>query len=256
MAKANSSQGGGFALAASAGHFDFLGNLLAALNANGHDISIFFLAYSLTPSASYPIQLREAVESLRYILNDTNRDPSNVMLGGDSAGGNLALAVLLHLTHPHPEIDPLPISKPLRGVFAFAPWVSFRADWPSLEQNRYKDIIPKEALSTWSRDYLNGKEGDPWSEPSRAPTEWWKGAMAEQVLVLAGGGEILLSAIEEFVERFKVCSSFCGPRLPWLVLICRLSSRILRMSWVTTRLMSSRCIALPSPGERRSKAGI
>ena len=182
---------------------------MAALKSSGHDIAIFFLAYDLTPAASYPTQLRQAVESLRYILNETNRDPSNVMVGGDSAGGNLALAVLLHLTHPHPEIDPLPMSKPLRGVFAFPPWVSFRSDWPSLDENRYKDIIPKEALGNWSKAYLNGKEGDAWSEPSRAPTEWWRGAMAEQVLILAGGGEILLSAVEEFVERFKVCFHSC-----------------------------------------------
>lgn len=199
-------KGGGFALAASAGHFDFLNNLISALNATGHDISLFFLAYTLAPTASYPTQLRQAVEALRYILQGTARAPGNVMIGGDSAGGNLALAVLLHLTHPHPEIDALPVPAPLRGVVAFAPWVSFGRDWPSLERNRYKDIIPREALERWARAYLGGREeGDSWSEPFRAPTEWWRGARTEQVLVLAGGDEILLSAVEEFVERFKVC---------------------------------------------------
>lgn len=200
--------GGGFALAAGAGHFSFLNALIKTLNSNGHDVSVFFLAYSLTPPATYPTQLRQAVESLRYILSTTHRDPSSVMIGGDSAGGNLALAVLLHLSHPHPEIDPLELSAPLKGVFAFAPWVSFRSDWPSLETNRYKDMIPKEALATWSKAYLRGKKGDSWSEPLLAPTEWWRGAKTEHVLVLAGADEILLSPIEEFVERFKVCYLF------------------------------------------------
>ncbi|RJE19234.1 hypothetical protein PHISCL_08422 [Aspergillus sclerotialis] len=157
--------GGGFALAASAGHFNFVNNLITTLNNNGHDVALFFLAYTLTPSASYPTQLRQSVEALRYILSDQSRSPSSVLVGGDSAGGNLALATLLHLSHPHPEIDPLPITEKLAGVFAFAPWVSFRPDWPSLEGNRYKDIIPKEALMKWSAAYLNGKEADAWSEP-------------------------------------------------------------------------------------------
>lgn len=248
--------GGGFALAASAGHFDFLNNLISALNANGHDISLFFLAYSLAPGASYPTQLRQSVESLRYILHTTNRDPSQVMIGGDSAGGNLALAVLLHLTHPHPEIEPLHLPKPLRGVFAFAPWVSFRRDWPSLESNRYKDIIPKEGLEVWAKSYLNGKsEGDSWSEPFLAPTEWWRGALAEQVLVLAGGDEILLNAVEEFVERFKVCF----PCSVWCIfgnVHCRLLSRIRRTSLDTMRRMSNRCIVGSLRERIRSRGGI
>lgn len=89
-------------------------------------------------------------------------------------------------------------------MFAFAPWVSFRSDWPSLESNRYKDIIPKEATAKWAAAYLNGKKPDAWSEPLGAPTEWWRGALVERVIVLAGKDEILLDAIEEFVARFKV----------------------------------------------------
>ena len=199
--------GGGFALAAVTGHFSFYATLIETLNANGHDIALFFLAYDLTPSAAYPTQLRQSVAALRYILS--SRDPGNVLIGGDSAGGNLALAVLLHLSRPHPQIEPLEIDAPLAGVFAFAPWVSFRGDWPSLEGNRYKDVIPKEALAEWSAAYLGGKgkEGDAWSEPYTAPTEWWGDAARKtrQVLILAGEDEILFSAIDEFVQRFKVC---------------------------------------------------
>lgn len=203
----NPNKGGGFALPASAGHFAFLQNLLAALNSTGHDVALFFLAYTLAPGASYPTQLRQSTEALRHILS--SRPPSSVIVGGDSAGGNLALATLLHISHPHPEIDPitLPENENLAGVFAFAPWVSFRGDWPSLERNRYKDLISKEVLAKWSTAYLGGegKKGDAWSEPFLAPTEWWKGARADRVLILAGEDEILLSAVQEFVDRFKVC---------------------------------------------------
>ncbi|KAL2855843.1 Alpha/Beta hydrolase protein [Aspergillus pseudoustus] len=198
--------GGGFALPAVAGHFAFLSTLVDDLNKNGHSVAIFFLAYTLTPPAEYPTQLRQAVEALRYTLTQGARDPSNVVVGGDSAGGNLAFAVLLHLTHPHPEIDPitLPDGADLAGVFGFAPWVSFARDGKSIRANQYKDVIPEEGLKVWSEAYLGKRrEGDAWSEPAKAPLEWWAGGKAKRVLILAGGDEILFSAVEKFAKKLR-----------------------------------------------------
>ncbi|KAL4940680.1 hypothetical protein BDV06DRAFT_17110 [Aspergillus oleicola] len=200
--------GGGFVLPAVPGHFTFLSSLLSELNKNGHDVAIFFLSYTLSPQTEYPTQLRQSVEALRYILTTSQggagRDPSDVIIGGDSAGGNLALSTLLHLTHPHPEIETLDVKGELAGVFGFAPWVSFDLDGKSMSENAYKDVIPSKGLKNWSAAYLGKrKEGDAWSEPSKAPTEWWEGVKAKRVLILAGGDEILLSAVEEFAGRFK-----------------------------------------------------
>ncbi|EPS25230.1 hypothetical protein PDE_00163 [Penicillium oxalicum 114-2] len=195
--------GGGFALPAVASHFDFWLDLLQALNDNGHDLAVFFPRYTLTPHETYPTQLRQAVGALQYILTDVGRDPSNVIVGGDSAGGNLAMAVLLHLSHPHPAIEQINLSTHLAGVFAFAPWVNFSQEWPSYETNAYKDIITGKALRQWSTAYLNGKPGDNWSEPSLAPADWWKDAKTERILLLAGNDEILLSPIKEFAKKVK-----------------------------------------------------
>ncbi|KAF7597578.1 hypothetical protein BBP40_000056 [Aspergillus hancockii] len=184
------------------GHITFYNNLITTLNAEGHDLAIFFLSYTLTPPAVYPTQLRQAVEALRYILS-TNRPASNVLIGGDSAGGNLALAVLLHLSHRHPDIEPLCDVAPLAGVVAWAPWASFAQAGTSMWENGGKDMIGGEILDRWSRAYLGGKEGDAWSEPARAPVEWWRGAKVEEVLFLAGRDEVLLDGIEGFVEGFK-----------------------------------------------------
>lgn len=192
-------------MAATPPHFEFWVDLLQVVNGNGHDIAVFFPRYTLTPRARYPTQLRQATEALRYILTDTGRSPSNVIVGGDSAGGNLAMATLLHLSHPHPEIEPISLSAPLAGVFGFAPWVNFNRDWPSMTENAYKDIIPPSALEKWSSAYLNNGEGDSWSEPSRAPAEWWKDVKTERILILAGADEILLSPIEAFAKKVKVC---------------------------------------------------
>jgi acetyl esterase/lipase len=184
-------------------YFDFWVEMTRALNENGHDLAVFLPRYTLTPTAVYPTQLRQAVEALRYILNETGRSPANVIIGGDSAGGNLTSATLLHISHPHPEIDPLELSAPLAGVFAYAPWVSFSPEWPSMKDNLWKDILTPDILTNWANAYRGGRVADSWNEPFTAPTEWWADAKTERILVLAGGDEILLSPIEEFYKKIK-----------------------------------------------------
>ncbi|KAG0154955.1 Steryl acetyl hydrolase 1 [Penicillium digitatum] len=195
--------GGGFALPAVPAHFDFWVEMLQSLNETGHDLAVFFLRYTLTPHAKYPTQLRQAVEALRYIVNETGRSPANVILGGDSAGGNLAAATLLHLSHPHAQIDPLALSAPLAGVFTWAPWVDFSTEWPSMKDNLWKDILTPAILTRWSTSYRGDSPADIWIEPFNAPAECWSGAKTERILVLAGGDEILLSPVQEFVKKIK-----------------------------------------------------
>lgn len=200
--------GGGFTVAANPLHFEFHYNqIIKPLNATGDDnIAFLFVEYTLTPYATYPTQFRQTVEALRHVLKDTNRSPSSVVLGGDSAGGNLATATLLHLSHPHPDIEPIDLrpGEKLRGTFACSPWVSLHLDWPSARENRFKDIIEPACLDLWSSVYLRGGPGDCWSEPLLAPVDWWKDVRADRVLFSAGSDEIFLSAIDCFVKKFKV----------------------------------------------------
>ena len=80
-----------------------------------------------------------------------------------------------------------------------------------MRDNKFKDCIPPDIQLMWAPQSLRGldvkdkeKQGDAWSEPCRAPLEWWAGAKAEEILFLAGRDEVLFSAIDGFVERFKV----------------------------------------------------
>ncbi|KKA25936.1 6-hexanolactone hydrolase [Rasamsonia emersonii CBS 393.64] len=230
-----SAKGGGFALSANDLYFDFCWDLIQSLHAAGHDLSVFFVSYTLTPHAIYPTQLKQCVEALRYILREAGFSPENVFLGGDSAGANVALAVLLHVSHhPHPEIiaDEADDSKDqdarldlslsasgdndsyyLGGIFCLGPWVDFNFDRPSEKTNRFKDCLSKKSEQAWAREYVNGRNPDGWNEPAVAPAEWWKGVRVREFLILAGSDEILLSGIGEFAE--KVQSMF--PRLTFFI---------------------------------------
>jgi len=151
--------GGGFQYPAVNPHFEFVLDVVENLNATGHDVSAFFPSYTLTPYASYPTQLRQAAEALRYILAETSRPPSNVFLAGDSAGGNLALAVLSHLSHPHPEIDPIEVVELLAGIAVISPFVTFDLNLPSEKQHRHTDVVDKKSTVRSGEVYLNGKKG-------------------------------------------------------------------------------------------------
>lgn len=63
-------------------------------------ISVVSVDYSLSPEAKFPRALNECVEAIRYVAKhgqDWGLDSSKILLGGDSAGANLALAAAIQL---------------------------------------------------------------------------------------------------------------------------------------------------------------
>ena len=86
--------------------------------------------YALSPEARFPQALEECAGVARWLATHANEwdlDPSRIAIGGDSAGGNLALATALMLRDTGgPE---------LRGVLAFYPVCDSNFSTPS-----YKDF--------------------------------------------------------------------------------------------------------------------
>ncbi|GKZ36253.1 hypothetical protein AbraIFM66950_007250 [Aspergillus brasiliensis] len=195
--------GGGFAMDATKAYLEFWPSVANALSDDGISTTWFHVTYTLTPHATYPTQFREAVEALRYVIEDLGRPPSEVILVGDSAGANLCLAILSHLSHPSPDVPELRIGAPLKAIALLSPWLSFRHDSPSMKINEHKDIDAREVTERWSQQYLNGKPSNYYTEALEAPEEWWQGALVEQTLVLAGSDEVLLDSIKAWVQTFS-----------------------------------------------------
>jgi acetyl esterase/lipase len=125
------------------------------------------------------------------------------MLGGDSAGGNLAVGVLSHLAHPHPAVEKLNISEPLGGLALIAPWTSLDYQPPENLDCR-GDIITPYVAGPWSRAYLGHSNRDYYTDPSTAPSIWFRDFPVKKVLILAGQNEIMLRDIKGFAENFAV----------------------------------------------------
>lgn len=196
--------GGGYALDGDANHLSFYHNLQDDLAAAGKPVAMLFIAYSLTPSQNYPTPIREGLEALKYILEEKHRSPSEIILGGDSAGGAIALAIVSHFSHPSPDLPHMRLDGKLKAVVIMAPWVSFRTDWQSNKRNEFKDFINSIISNEWVALYKGDKPTNYYMEAAEAPASWWEGNMVEQLLCTVGGDEILLDSISQWAGRYKV----------------------------------------------------
>ena len=82
--------GGGFYTGSSRSHHALMSHLCATANAE-----VFGLDYRLAPEHPYPAALDDAQAAFRALTEKI--PPSNIMIAGDSAGGNLAMACLHRL---------------------------------------------------------------------------------------------------------------------------------------------------------------
>lgn len=202
----NANIGGGFSLDGEDTHLKFWHGVQTALRESDIPVAFLFLEYTLVPHATYPIQIRQAVEALQYVMTELKRPASEIILGGDSAGGNMCLAVLSHLTLPSAALPNLKLSAgdKLKAIVLVAPWVSFATHWESTHRNAYKDFVSEYAGKMWSRAYLAGRKSDFYTEPVEAPADWWKDAKVSQVLCTVGSDEVLLDAVSAWVKQYKV----------------------------------------------------
>jgi acetyl esterase/lipase len=197
--------GGGYVMPCGPGHQTWLNDLQKSL---GPDVSALLLAYDLAPEHTYPTQLKQAVELLRYLVETEGRNPSDLVLGGDSAGGNLTLAVLSHLAHPHPEIQPLVLASKIQAAMLISPWASLtQTNTPAFVTNAERDMLDARTLNRWSAAFLGDSSpfaGDFYSEPVLAAPDWWTPVadVVGEVLIWAGDNEILKDGILAFAEKF------------------------------------------------------
>ncbi|KAL5334960.1 Alpha/Beta hydrolase protein [Aspergillus crustosus] len=207
--------GGGFTLPANMGYFKFWAQIIAESERNGQSLAIFALSYTLTPVATYPTQLRQAIEALRYILVEKRHPAGNIMLGGDSAGGNLVGGVLSHLAHTHPAIDPLKLNEDelIAGAVLIAPWTILQPDLSNRIVDSRGDLITPGVGPLWGAEYIGKAPKDNYTDLSDAPPEWFAKFPIRKILVCAGEREILFPVIEDFVEKlragFKGDVEFC-----------------------------------------------
>ena len=117
--------GGGFVTGSSSLYRHLTWRLAAAARAR-----LLSVDYRLAPEHPFPAALEDAVAAYRWLLAD-GADSQRVAVMGDSAGGNLAFAMLLKLRD---EGLPLPAA-----AVGLSPWLDLALNSPSLELNAEAD---------------------------------------------------------------------------------------------------------------------
>jgi len=167
-----------------------------------------------SPEYPIPTQLRQATVAVQHLL-DKGMSPSNIIIAGDSAGGNIALQLASLLLHPHQSL-PLPSTpgprgadaspsysesqQPFGGLLLISPCVEFSTDSPSYVRNSARDCIPMSAYQLLADAVRPGITPALryYVEPVLAPRGWWTGLgrVFPRVLVTAGEHKMPLDQIQ------------------------------------------------------------
>ncbi|KAL0932217.1 uncharacterized protein CTRU02_213170 [Colletotrichum truncatum] len=148
--------GGGYVVPLLPGHVEWCWQAYVAAGPGANaEVAVAILQYTLVPEARYPTQLRQGIAALNHLLQSGIK-PSDLIIGGDSAGGNLASQVIRHICHPcHLEIPPISLNGRLAGVFLVSPWLSSKVTAAAFRENNYVDMLTRKCMSHATAELLH-----------------------------------------------------------------------------------------------------
>jgi salicylate hydroxylase len=176
--------GGGYLIGSAKGSLDYASRLAAAV-----DGSCYTVDYRLAPEHPYPAAIDDAVMAYRALLA-RGVAASSILVSGESAGGGLAVALVLALRNAG---DPLPAA-----ILAVAPFADLTLSGPSVKAFNGDDPAANRDLLTFmGASYFQGHEPtDPLVSPLFGDL-----AGLPPLFVTATQGEVLLSDTTRLAER-------------------------------------------------------
>ncbi len=157
--------------------------------ASSTSMDVLGFDYHLAPEYPYPAALEDALKVWDYLMH-LGYGAREIIVAGDSAGGNLALALVLRLKA---EGRFLP-----RGLVLFSPWTDLTCSGKSFQGRAGKEMVLSQEYIYQIRDaYAGGKD---FSEPLISPLFGdFKGFPPTYIQV--GENEILYSDAKRLYQR-------------------------------------------------------
>lgn len=148
--------GGGYCTGSAVSHRPLCAQI--AQTASRHLLSV---NYRLAPEHKYPSALTDALTSYNWLLSQ-GYPCDQIVFAGDSAGGGLAMAALLHLRDHCATGLPMP-----GGAIGLSPWLDLSCSCDSYQRNGHIDqLATAEGLRMMGLGYLGGANvSDPWISP-------------------------------------------------------------------------------------------
>lgn len=120
----------------------------AQMQADRHGVRCYGVDYRMPPEHPFPAALDDALTVYRHVL--AHHAPEQVVVGGRSAGGNLAAALLLRVKD---ENLPMPA-----GLILFSPQVDLTESGDSFRVNETVDLVLPGSLMRNHLLYANGAD--------------------------------------------------------------------------------------------------
>lgn len=173
--------GGGYVIGSPRSH-----RHLAAAIALATGMRTFTLDYRLAPEHPHPAALDDALAAYRWLRTRKHVPAHRIVIAGDSAGGGLALALLVALRDAG---EALPASAVL-----LSPWVDLSCTLPSCQPGAVPDpVIDPQVIRAMARAYMGRRSlRQPHASPLFADLRG-----LPPLLVQAGGAESLLDDARE-----------------------------------------------------------
>lgn len=160
------------------------------------ELIVISIDYRLSPEHKFPAAVEDAITATEWISNNAmalDIDAARLMVGGDSAGGNLAAVVAIHAREAG--------GPKLAGQVLIYPGTDFRMTHPSHREPE-TSILLTHSVIRWFRDhYLNGPaDVDDWrASPARVENL----AGLPPAYLLTAGADPLRDEGDEFAGRLK-----------------------------------------------------
>jgi epsilon-lactone hydrolase len=225
--------GGGYVTGSPALYRNFTWRIAAAARAQ-----VLAIDYRLAPEHPFPAALDDAFAACRW-LTTGKADPRRTVVMGDSAGGGLALALLLKLRdggHALPA-----------AAVALSPWTDLALTGPSLVRNaRAEPMLTVADTRLFAGSYLNG--ADP-RHPYASPL-YGNPAGLPPALIHAGSDEILRDDAVRMADRMRLAGCRVEielwPRMPhcWHLfapVLPEANAAIARVGAFTDRMLGKGC---------------
>ncbi|KAF2652113.1 alpha/beta-hydrolase [Lophiostoma macrostomum CBS 122681] len=159
----------------------------------------FFAQYRISrgDTSRFPAALQDAVTFYSHLL-DSGIKPSNIILAGDSAGGNLVLALLRYIEDHKPEhLLPAP-----RGAILWSPWVDLSEAAPQKYEGSKQlnsDFISL-PLIQWGKDSFRPTQSSEEIEPYLSPAQF-PFSCSVPIVIQIGTAELLFDDVKAFARK-------------------------------------------------------
>ncbi|HEV7719255.1 MAG TPA: alpha/beta hydrolase [Arsenicitalea sp.] len=162
---------------------------LAAHLSQATNMRVLVPDYRLAPEHPFPAGVKDALLAYGWLLSEGRR-ADDIIVGGDSAGGGLALSMLLALREAGGAMP--------RAAVLMAPWTDLSCSGESYETLRERDpIITRENLLQAAGWYAAHRDlADPMASPLFADLSG-----LPPMLIHAGGDEVMVDDSRMFAER-------------------------------------------------------